>query len=188
VPESRRLGDLAAAARSCRGCPLYRRATQTVFGKGAARASILMVGEQPGDKEDLQGAPFVGPAGAVLDGALEAAGILRKDVYLTNAVKHFKFEERGKRRIHKKPNSSEIAACRPWLEAEIDAVRPRVVVALGVTAARALGALKIPSERPVVVSTIHPSAALRAPDSSSRSALRARLARDLRLAVRKAGA
>jgi DNA polymerase len=185
VPDSRRLSELAEAARTCRGCPLYRNATQTVFGRGPARAAILMVGEQPGDREDIEGAPFVGPAGAVLDGALEAAGLAREDVYVTNAVKHFKFEPRGKRRIHKKPNSSEIAACRPWLEAELEAVRPRVLVALGVTAARALASLRLPADDPPVVATIHPSAALRAPDSASRSVLKARLVRDLRAAARK---
>ena len=183
VPSSRRWRDLAAAAKACRGCPLYRHATQLVFGSGPARAALLLVGEQPGDREDREGLPFVGPAGRILDDALGRAGLSRERVYVTNAVKHFKFEERGKRRIHKKPNASEIGACRPWLAAEIEAVRPRIVIALGVTAARALGPLTAASGGPSVVRTIHPSAALRAPDPASRARLRLRLARDLRRAA-----
>ena len=139
VPNSRDLNALSSAAKSCKACPLWMRGTQTVFGEGSRRAQVLFVGEQPGDKEDLQGRPFVGPAGALFDKALEAAGIDRSEVYVTNAVKHFKWEPRGKRRIHKKPNAMEIAACRPWLDAEIEAVQPDVVVCLGATAAQALG-------------------------------------------------
>ncbi|HEY2797481.1 MAG TPA: UdgX family uracil-DNA binding protein [Thermoanaerobaculia bacterium] len=176
---------LKRAARGCRGCPLYRPATQTVFGSGPARAAILLVGEQPGDREDLEGLPFVGPAGRVLDEALAKAGLSRKDVYLTNAVKHFKFEPRGKKRIHQKPNAAELEACRPWLFAELDAVRPSVIVSLGATAERSLA--HIPSAGAasgVRIATIHPSAALRAPERAARHRLRARLARDLRRARR----
>jgi len=187
VPSSRRWRDLAAAAKGCRGCPLYRHATQVVFGSGPARAALLLVGEQPGDREDREGLPFVGPAGRILDDALGRAGLSREQVYVTNAVKHFKVDERGKRRIHKKPNASEIDACRPWLAAEIEAVRPRIVIALGATAARALGPLTGAAGGPSVVRTIHPSAALRAPDSASRARLRSRLSRDLRRAASAAG-
>ena len=185
VPASRSLRVLAEAAARCRGCPLYRPATQTVFGRGSARAAILLVGEQPGDREDLEGLPFVGPAGRVLDEALAAAGLSRRDVFLTNAVKHFKFEPRGKKRIHQKPNAAELEACRPWLFAELDAVRPRVIVSLGASAARSLA--RIPPEGAasgVRIDTIHPSAALRAPERAQRHRLRARLARDLRRAAR----
>lgn len=132
------LGDLEKAAAGCRGCSLHAAATQTVFGEGLERATFVLVGEQPGDKEDLEGKPFVGPAGRLLDDALAAAGIERADAYVTNVVKHFKFEMRGKRRIHKKPNLSEIRACTPWLEAELDAVKPKALVCLGATAAQAL--------------------------------------------------
>src|SRR6266850_7277351 len=138
VPKTTRIRTLAAAAHECRGCDLYKTATQVVFGAGPARASVMFVGEQPGDQEDRQGAPFVGPAGAMLDKALEDAGIPRSEVYLTNAVKHFKWEPRGKRRIHKKPRISEIKACRPWLEAEVRIVKPAVVVCLGAVAAQAV--------------------------------------------------
>ena len=138
VPDTRDLGQLHDAAASCRGCDLYARATQVVFGEGPKRSRIVLVGEQPGDVEDVRGRPFVGPAGGVLDRALAAAGIDRADVYMTNAVKHFSFEERGKRRIHKKPRLSEMRACRPWLEAELEAVRPACVVCLGSTAAQSL--------------------------------------------------
>jgi uracil-DNA glycosylase family protein len=185
VPASRSLRALAAAARGCRGCPLYRHATQTVFGAGPARAAILLVGEQPGDREDLAGAPFVGPAGRVLDEALARAGLSRSDVFLTNAVKHFKFEPRGKKRIHQKPNAAELEACRPWLHAELEAVRPRVIVSLGATAARSLAAVSSDGAASGMrIATIHPSAALRAPEREVRHALRARLARDLRKARR----
>jgi len=176
---------LARAARRCRGCPLYKSATQTVFGRGPARAAILLVGEQPGDREDLEGLPFVGPAGRVLEEALAKAGLSRRDVFLTNAVKHFKFEPRGKKRIHQKPNAAELEACRPWLFAELEAVRPRVIVSLGATAERSLS--RVPATGAasgVRIATIHPSAALRAPEREQRHRLRARLARDLRRAKR----
>lgn len=168
VPPDAGVEDLRAAAPACRGCELWRPATQVVFSRGPSRADVALVGEQPGDREDLEGEPFVGPAGRVLAEALDAAGLDADEVYLTNAVKHFRFEERGKRRLHKTPSPAHVRACAPWLEAELAAVRPRVVVALGATAARAvLG-------RPVTVSherghlidgrvlvTTHPSAVLR---------------------------
>ncbi len=185
VPDSRSLSRLARAAKDCRGCPLYRDATQTVFGEGPAGAAILLVGEQPGDREDREGRPFVGPAGAELAAALEAAGIPRDSVYVTNAVKHFKFEERGKRRIHKKPRVSEVTACHPWLEAEIRTVAPSVVVALGVTAAESLARRPLEGSAPIVRS-LHPAAVLRAPDPASRRRLHHRLVRDLREARRLA--
>src|SRR5262249_20770190 len=149
------LPKLRQAARECRGCPLYERGTQTVFGAGAAAAEIMLVGEQPGDDEDQRGLPFVGPAGRLLDRALEEAGIDRRSVYVTNAVKPFKWEPRGKRRIHQKPNAREIAACRPWLEAEIALVKPRVIVCLGATAAQAVigPAFKVTKSRGVFVSS-----------------------------------
>src|SRR5579862_7434869 len=179
MPSHRTLQSAREAAKDCRACDLWKRGTQTVFGEGAAHARVMFVGEQPGDKEDLQGHPFVGPAGAVLDRALAEAGIDRKQTYVTNAVKHFKWEPRGKRRIHKKPNSLEIAACRPWLDTEMGLVKPEVVVCLGATAAQALlgrsfrvtqqrGQL-LPFERaPHVLATVHPSSILRAPDDESR--------------------
>jgi DNA polymerase len=180
VPEARDLASLAAAARKCRGCPLYEDAHQTVFGAGPATASLMLVGEQPGDQEDRQGMPFVGPAGRLLDKALAEAGIDRSTVYVTNAVKHFKFvrAERGARRIHKAPNRIERVACRPWLLAEIDAVAPDLLILLGATAAKSLlgndfrltlhrqEVLELPDEQspigPAVVVTVHPSAVLRA--------------------------
>jgi len=173
---------------------LYKHATQVVFGAGAKRAQLLFVGEQPGDQEDRQGEPFVGPAGALLDKALADAGIPRDAVYLTNAVKHFKWEPRGKRRIHKKPRISEVKACRPWLEAELRAVKPDVVVCLGATAAQSvLGSqFKLMAQRgklltselaPKVVATIHPSAVIRAPDAEGRRAAYAMLVGDLKLAA-----
>jgi uracil-DNA glycosylase len=181
LPERRTLGALQQAVQGCEGCDLYMRATQAVFGEGPAAARVALVGEVPGDKEDLQGHPFVGPAGAILDRALEEAGIERRDVYVTNAVKHFKFEQRGKRRIHKKPNSAEIRACQPWLEAEMAALRPRVIVCLGATAAQSIlgRSYRLTKEHgkfvehawaPHVTLTIHPSAILRAPDEDSRHA------------------
>ncbi len=190
IPENPNLQRLRAAARSCRACDLWKRGTQTVFGEGAARAQVMFVGEQPGDKEDLAGKPFVGPAGGILDKALLEAGIDRKQVYVTNAVKHFKWEPRGKRRIHKKPNALEIAACRPWLDAEIEVVRPEVVVALGATAAQALlgknfkvtqrrGEL-IASHGRYLTATVHPSSILRAPDDEARHAEYARFVQDLK--------
>jgi DNA polymerase len=193
---STRARDLAARATdaaACTRCDLYRRATQTVFGEGDVDVPLLLVGEQPGDQEDRAGHPFVGPAGRVLEGALEEARVGKDEAYVTNAVKHFTWEPRGKRRIHKRPDVSEIQACHTWLEQEIDLVRPRVVVCLGATAARAVLGRPItisavrgqvldgPDDLPVVV-TIHPSAALRARDAADRAAIRAGLAADLRLA------
>ena len=177
VPNSRLLNVLRSASRTCKGCDLWKIGTQTVFGAGEASSRVIFVGEQPGDKEDLAGEPFIGPAGALLSRALEEAGIDRKAVYLTNAVKHFKWEPRGKKRIHKKPGTLEIAACRPWLDAEIEAVRPEVIVCLGATAAQALlgksfkvtqrrGELISPEGLPDIVATVHPSSILRAPDET----------------------
>ena len=185
------LTPVRAAAKKCRACDLYKHATQTVFGEGPARARIMMVGEQPGDVEDLAGHPFVGPAGKLLDRALAEAGIDREAVYLTNAVKHFKFEPRGKRRIHKKPNAAEIGACRPWLDTEIALVKPRVLVCLGATAAQALlgRGFKVTSQRgtfvpsplaPRVTATVHPSSILRAPDETSRRSEMRLFVRDLK--------
>ena len=193
VPQTRSLRALAAAAQSCRGCDLYKRATQAVLGEGPGTASIMLVGEQPGDQEDRQGHPFVGPAGALLDRALEEAGLERRDVYLTNAVKHFKWEPRGKRRIHQKPRVSEMRACRPWLEAELRAVKPAVVVCLGATAAQSIfgpqfklmqqrGQMLPSSASPQTVATIHPSAVLRAPDEEGRRKALETLVKDLRTA------
>jgi DNA polymerase len=170
---------LREAAAGCRACPLWKTGTQTVFGEGASHAKVIFVGEQPGNDEDLSGKPFVGPAGKLLDKALVEAGIDRSKVYVTNAVKHFKWEPRGKRRLHKKPNAREIAACRPWLDAEIDLLKPRVLVCLGATAAQALlgkefrvskqrGELIKSDLAEHVMATVHPSAILRAPDDESR--------------------
>jgi DNA polymerase len=195
VPDSTSLKTLEAAAEKCRGCDLYKAATQVVFGAGPKRARIVLVGEQPGDQEDRQGEPFVGPAGALLDKALADAGIPRDQIFLTNAVKHFKWEPRGKRRIHKKPRMSEVKACRPWLEAELRAVQPAVVVCLGATAAQSmLGAsFKLMTQRGQVVSspiasrvvaTIHPSAVLRAPDSEGRRAAYEMLVADLKVVAK----
>jgi uracil-DNA glycosylase len=178
IPDKPTLPALRAAAAGCKVCDLWKLGTQTVFGEGSPAARVMMVGEQPGDKEDLQGRPFVGPAGVVLDKALAAAGIERKDVYVTNIVKHFKWEPRGKRRLHKKPNALEISACRPWLQAEINVVKPQVVVLLGATAAQGvLGSeFRVTRQRghwvrsniaPLVMATVHPSI-LRAPDDDSR--------------------
>jgi len=190
LPARRTLPALRAAAAGCRGCPLWARGTQTVFGEGPPRARVMMVGEQPGNDEDLAGRPFVGPAGRVLDRALEAAGIARTDVYLTNVVKHFKWEPKGKRRIHAKPNQMEIAACLPWLEAELDVVKPVVLVCLGATAAQTLLGPKFRVTRqrgewvqarwaPHVMATVHPSAVLRAPDDAARRAEMERFVADL---------
>lgn len=184
------LERLRADARDCRNCALWEHATQTVFGEGDPDAAVMLVGEQPGDQEDRRGRPFVGPAGRLLDRALEDAGIGRDDVYVTNAVKHFKWEPRGKRRIHKRPDAAEIKACRPWLDAEIDAVTPRVVVAMGATAAQALlgpqfrvtrdhGRPVDTSEGFQVVATTHPSSVLRAPDEQARELGYAQLVDDL---------
>jgi uracil-DNA glycosylase len=178
LPAKKTLSNLVIASKRCEGCDLYKVGTQTVFGDGAAHARVMFVGEQPGDKEDLSGKPFVGPAGALLDKALVAAGIDRKQVYVTNAVKHFKWEPRGKKRIHKKPSSLEITACRPWLDAEIEVINPEVVVCLGATAAQALlgRTFKVTQRRGevieyggrVFVATVHPSSILRAPDDRTR--------------------
>jgi len=194
VPKTTSIRTLSAAAHECRGCDLYKTATQIVFGAGPARARVVFVGEQPGDQEDRQGAPFVGPAGALLDKALEDAGIPRADVYLTNAVKHFKWEPRGKRRIHKKPRASEIKACRPWLEAELRAVKPQIVVCLGATAAQSVLGPQfklmqnrgkvLEGEGRAVVATIHPSAVLRAPDSEGRRAAYESLVADLKVVAK----
>ncbi|HLG70862.1 MAG TPA: UdgX family uracil-DNA binding protein [Chloroflexota bacterium] len=173
------LPALRDASKACRGCDLYERGTQTVFGEGTDQAEVMLVGEQPGDSEDRQGRPFVGPAGQLLDRALVEAGIDRQKVYVTNAVKHFKWEPRGKRRIHQKPNAREIQACKPWLEAEISSVRPRVIVALGATAAQALfgSQFRVSRQRgqlissplaPSALATVHPSSILRAPDDETR--------------------
>ena len=176
------LDQLREAARRCRACDLFLTGTQTVFGEGPARAEVMMVGEQPGDQEDRAGQPFVGPAGRVLDEALDEVGIDRSRVYVTNVVKHFKWVARGKRRIHSKPNAREIRACRPWLEAELADVQPRVVVALGATAAQALlgASFRVTQQRgkpledtglaPYVVATVHPASILRAPDPETREA------------------
>jgi uracil-DNA glycosylase family protein len=193
------LKTVAKEAASCTLCPLYRNATQTVFGEGAARAPIMLVGEQPGDQEDLAGHPFVGPAGKVLDRALAEAGLDRKKVYLTNAVKHFKNEPRGKKRLHKRPNRYEVEVCRVWLRQEISLVRPQLILALGVTAAVVLAG------RPVVLSrergrvieladgqrgmvTTHPSSILRMPDQKARHAAFAALVKDLKAAAKQAAA
>jgi uracil-DNA glycosylase len=193
LPARQDLSSLREAAANCRGCDLYREATHVVFGEGRAQASILMVGEQPGDREDREGKPFVGPAGQLLDKCLESAGIDRPDVYITNAVKHFKWEPRGKIRLHKKPNSLEITACRPWLVREIEAVRPRIIVCLGATAAQALLGAQFrltkhrgevfPTEHGPVTATIHPSAILRMPEPTAREAEVAALVADLKIAA-----
>jgi uracil-DNA glycosylase family protein len=194
VPKRLSLTSLRAAARGCTACPLWQTGTQTVFGEGAARAELMLVGEQPGDKEDLEGRPFVGPAGRLLDEALDEAGIDRKAVYLTNVVKHFKWGPRGKRRIHQKPNREEIGACRPWLDAEVAVVRPRVLVCLGATAAQALLGRNVRVTRdrgnpieselaPVAFATVHPSSILRAPDDETRRRERALFVDDLRVAA-----
>ena len=178
-PERKSLKAFRDAAADCKACDLWERGTQTVFGAGARRAEVVFVGEQPGNEEDLTGKPFVGPAGRLLDDALLEAGIDRTHIYVTNVVKHFKWELRGKRRIHKKPNAREITACRPWLEAEISLLKPKVIVCLGATAAQALlGAqFKVTKQRgefiestlaPYIMATVHPSSILRAPDDETR--------------------
>jgi uracil-DNA glycosylase len=197
VPDSSSLATIAKAAKACTACHLYKDATQTVFGEGAKGAKLMLLGEQPGDQEDLAGKPFVGPAGKILDRALEEAGIDRGEVYVTNTVKHFKWEPRGKRRIHKKPNSREIAACRPWLEAELRLVRPGLLVCLGATAAQAVfgPAFRVTRERgkvlkselaPKVVATVHPSSLLRQLDEESRQREYKLFVADLRVAVKGA--
>lgn len=194
LPNAPDLDALREAASGCTACPLYRDATQTVFGEGPQRAPLMFVGEQPGDAEDLAGRPFVGPAGRLLDRCLAEAGIARDQAYVTNAVKHFKFVPRGKRRIHSKPNTVEIAACFPWLEAELAAIRPNVLVALGATAAQALFGKEfrvtrdrgrpVPSRwAPHALATVHPSSLLRTPDEETRHREIARFIEDLKRAV-----
>jgi uracil-DNA glycosylase family protein len=194
LPERHSLTALREAVDGCRGCHLWRGATQAVFGEGLKRSRAMFVGEQPGDREDRAGKPFVGPAGRELDRGLEAAGIERADAYVTNVVKHFKFEERGRRRIHQTPKRFEVDACKPWLAAELEAVEPEAVVLLGATAAKALlgSSFRVTQHRgelldsdiaPLVSATIHPSAILRAPDDAARSAERAAFADDLRAVV-----
>jgi DNA polymerase len=196
IPDRPTLGSVRDAARDCRACDLWKLGTQMVFGEGTRRAEIMLVGEQPGDQEDISGHPFVGPAGKMLDRALAEAGIDRGTVYVTNVVKHFKWEPRGKRRIHKKPNSAEITACRPWLETEIELVKPRALVCLGATAAQALlgASFKVTAHRgefiasplaPLVLATVHPSSLLRAPDEETRRQETARFIEDLRTVVKR---
>jgi uracil-DNA glycosylase len=196
LPEPGDLTSLAEAVHKCRGCDLWEHATQAVFGEGSAKADVMLVGEQPGDQEDLQGRPFVGPAGRLLDEALAAAGIDRDGAYVTNAVKHFRWRERGKRRIHDKPSWSQIVACRPWLLAELDAVEPRALVLMGATAAQSVLGREVRVTRDrgkyttgelapladVVVVTIHPSAILRG-EPDEREAALADFVEDLRLAA-----
>ncbi|MGH7306747.1 MAG: UdgX family uracil-DNA binding protein [Candidatus Rokuibacteriota bacterium] len=195
VPAGAGLRELSAAASCCTGCDLYRHATQTVFGRGSDDARIVFVGEQPGDQEDRQGAPFVGPAGEVLDQALAEACIDRERIYVTNAVKHFKFESRGKRRIHQTPRAPELQACRPWLEAELELIKPDVLVCLGATAARLIfgDQFRITRDRghfaptrwaPKTIATYHPSAVLRGEDDTQKAQLYAMLLEDLRKAAR----
>jgi len=196
VPSRPTLNKLRIAAAGCQACDLWRTGTQTVFGEGKSTSTVMFVGEQPGNAEDLQGRPFVGPAGNLLDKALDEAGIDRSKVYVTNVVKHFKWEPRGKKRIHKKPNAPEITACRPWLQAEIDAVKPRVIICLGSTAAQAIigPKFRVSTQRatfvesplaPFVTATVHPSSILRAPSDDQRRAEMARFIADLKK-IRKA--
>lgn len=192
--EQKTLPVLRQAAEDCRACDLWRNATQTVFGEGREGARLIMVGEQPGDREDIEGKPFVGPAGRLLDEALVEAGIDRTQVYVTNAVKHFKWKPQGKRRLHQKPNAAEISACRPWLDQEISAVAPELLVCLGATAAQALlgPAFRVTRQRgefiqppglPLTMATVHPSSILRAPDEESREFERRAFIHDLRRAA-----
>jgi DNA polymerase len=198
LPKSKTLPALRRAVHRCHGCDLYKHATQAVFGEGPPDAEAVFIGEAPGDLEDQQGHPFVGPAGRLLDEALHEVGLDRDDVYVTNAVKHFKWEPRGTRRLHKKPSARELAACRPWLEAEFEVLDPQVVVCLGATAAQALlgKAFRITKQRGRVVSspsadwtmaTWHPSAVLRAPDSVDRARMRGELVKDLVKVARELG-
>ena len=195
VPSKPTLPKLREAAADCQACPLWKTGTQTVFGEGLAKAEVMLVGEQPGDREDVEGRPFVGPAGRLLDNALAEAGIDRSLAYVTNAVKHFKWTPRGKRRIHQKPNWAEIAACRPWLDAELAVVKPRVLVPMGATAAQALlgRQFRVTKDRgrpieselaPVVIATIHPSAILRA-DEADREREYQALVEDLRTVAKE---
>ena len=196
LPEHPTLPSVRAIAAGCKACDLYKRGTQTVFGEGPRKAQVMLVGEQPGDAEDVAGHPFVGPAGRLLDTALEQAGIDRRQVYVTNIVKHFKWEPRGKRRIHAKPNAAEVAACRPWLETEIALVKPHVLICLGATAAQALlgKSFKVSKQRgelvdsplaPIVTATVHPSSILRAPDDEARREEMRRFVQDLKQIARE---
>jgi len=196
-PDTKSWSVVREAAKDCEACHLYKRGTQTVFGEGPKRAAMMLVGEQPGDYEDVAGKPFVGPAGKIMDRALEESGIDRAQIYVTNAVKHFKWEPRGKRRIHQKPNSREIAACRPWLEAELRIVKPNLVIAMGATAAQAIfgPGFRVTRERgkvlssklaPRVLATVHPSSLLRQPDEESREREYKHFVADLRAAVKAA--
>jgi uracil-DNA glycosylase len=195
VPETSSLPKLREAAAGCQACDLWKTGTQTVFGEGGRQAEIVFVGEQPGDQEDQQGKPFVGPAGRVLDEALDEAGIDRALAYVTNVVKHFKWEPRGKRRIHAKPNWAEIAACRPWLDAELEALKPKVLVCLGATAAQALlgRQFRVTKQRgvpvesdlaPNVIATVHPSSILRQETEEDRKAAMADLVADLKVVAK----
>ena len=198
IPDRPTIDTVRAAAKDCQACDLWRQATQTVFGEGARKSRLMLIGEQPGDAEDLAGHPFVGPAGKLLDRALEDAGIDRASVYVTNVVKHFKWEPRGKRRIHKKPSASEVAACRPWLDTEIALVKPAAIVCLGATAAQALlgRQFKVSTERgafvksplaPLMLATVHPSSILRAPDDETRRLEMKRFTADLRKVAKALG-
>jgi len=196
LPDQLDLPALRGAAAGCQACDLWRTGTQTVFGEGSPRADLMLVGEQPGDQEDLSGKPFVGPAGRLLDRALEEAGIDRGKVYVTNVVKHFKWTGRGKRRIHEKPNQAEISACSPWIKAEVEVLRPRLIVCLGATAGQAIigPGFRVTKERgqvkrsllgPPAVGTVHPSSILRAPDEESRHHAFQALVADLRAVARE---
>lgn len=196
IPADATLAELRKLAAGCKACDLWRNATQTVFGEGGGNSEVVLIGEQPGNQEDLQGRPFVGPAGGILDRALEQAGIERGAVYITNAVKHFKWTRKGKLRIHKKPRADEIEACRPWLDAEIALTRPKLIVCMGATAAQALLGRKfrltqhhgefisIP-QKPPVTATIHPSAVLRAPTDEERHSMMEQLVDDLKAVAKK---
>jgi len=195
IPPRASLGKLRDIAAGCKACPLWANATQTVFGEGPAKAALMLVGETAGDQEDLKGRPFVGPAGKLLDRCLAEAGLQRKDAYVTNVVKHFKFVPRGKKRIHRKPNAMEIRACKPWLDAEIARVKPTMIVCLGATAAKALlgASFRVSQQRgtpvpsplaPIVMATVHPSSLLRAPDDETRHRETARFIDDLKAAAK----
>ena len=194
LPKRASLTSLRESVQQCRGCDLYKHATQAVLGEGKRGSKLMLVGEQPGDQEDKQGRPFVGPAGRLLDRALEEAGIDRETVYVTNEVKHFKFTPQGKRRIHKKPNAEEVRACRPWLKAEIHVVKPKVIAAMGATAAQALlgPKFKVTKDRgtfigedPIMTATVHPSSILRAPDEAARHEQMAAFVDDLKLIAKR---
>src|SRR5574338_1561001 len=196
IPPKPTLNTAREASKACRGCDLWKRGTQTVFGEGRRTARVVFVGEQPGDQEDLTGKPFVGPAGRLLDKALEQAGIDRRDVYLTNVVKHFKWEPRGKRRIHQKPNAAAIQACRPWLDVELALIKPQLVVCLGATSAQALlgKSFKVTRHRGEIIegvidaaitATVHPSSILRAPDDESRHREMERFVDDLKRVAKR---